>query len=122
MVATRPTRLRQAIRTALCFSLAPFSLLTSQSVMAEEVVQKDSQVVETIVVTASALKVDTPAQETPKAVSVVTEQDLINRAPQKLDEALRYTSGVVSQPYGADNDTDWIKVRGFDLSGWKPFV
>lgn len=116
MVATRPTRLRQAIRTALCFSLAPFSLLTSQSVMAEEVVQKDSQVVETIVVTASALKVDTPAQETPKAVSVVTEQDLINRAPQKLDEALRYTSGVVSQPYGADNDTDWIKVRGFDAA------
>ncbi|MGY2574116.1 TonB-dependent siderophore receptor [Vibrio sp. C8] len=116
MVTTRPTRLGQAIRTALCFSLAPFSLLTSQSVLAEEVVQKDSQAVETIVVTASALKVDTPAQETPKSVSVVTEQDLVNRAPQKLDEALRYTSGVASQPYGADNDTDWIKVRGFDAA------
>lgn len=116
MVNTRLTRLGQSIRTALRFSLVPFSLLISQNVLAEEMTQTDSQAVETIVVTASALKVDTPAQETPKAVSVVTEQDLINRAPQKLDEALRYTSGVVSQPYGADNDTDWIKVRGFDAA------
>lgn len=116
MVNTRLTRLGQSIRTALRFSLVPFSLLISQNVLAEEMTQTDSQAVETIVVTASALKVDTPAQETPKSVSVVTGQDLINRAPQKLDEALRYTSGVTSQPYGADNDTDWIKVRGFDAA------
>ncbi|MEF1214617.1 TonB-dependent receptor plug domain-containing protein, partial [Vibrio alginolyticus] len=27
-----------------------------------------------------------------------------------------YTSGVTAQPYGADNDTDWFKVRGFDAA------
>ncbi|MCQ6463607.1 TonB-dependent receptor plug domain-containing protein, partial [Vibrio parahaemolyticus] len=36
--------------------------------------------------------------------------------PQKLDEALRYTSGVTAKPYAADNDTDWFKVRGFDAA------
>lgn len=61
MVNTRPTRLGQSIRTALRFSLVPFSLLISQNVLAEDVAQKESQAVETIVVTASALKVDTPA-------------------------------------------------------------
>ncbi|MGG5571481.1 TonB-dependent siderophore receptor [Vibrio diazotrophicus] len=115
MVTTRPTRLGQAIRTALCFSLVPFSLLTSQSVLAEEVVQKDSLAVETIVVTASALKVDTPAQETPKSVSIIDRTDLEQHDVQKLDEALRYTPGFTS-PYGADNDAEWMFVRGFEPS------
>lgn len=116
MVTTRPTRLRQAIRTALCFSLAPFSLLTSQSVLAEEVVQKDSQAVETIVVTASALKVDTPAQETPQSISVITQEDLEQKNVQKLDEAFRYTSGVATQVYGSDNNSEWFRVRGFEAT------
>ncbi len=116
MENTRLTWLGLSIRNALRLSMVPLTLVLSHNAFAEEAAQQNSETVETIVVTASALKVDTPAQETPKAVSVVTEEDLINRAPQKLDEALRYTSGVTSQPYGADNDTDWIKVRGFDAA------
>lgn len=69
---------------------------------------------ETMVVKASALKVDTPAQEMTQSVSVVTQEDLKNRAPVKFDEALRYTAGVQAQQYGADNDTDWALVRGFE--------
>lgn len=116
MVTTRPTRLRQAIRTALCFSLAPFSLLTSQSVLAEEVVQKDSQAVETIVVTASALKVDTPAQDAPQSISIVTQDDIKDKNVQKLDEAFRYNAGVLSQVYGSDNNSEWFRVRGFEAT------
>ncbi|MEH0018063.1 MAG: TonB-dependent siderophore receptor [Desulfobacter sp.] len=69
-----------------------------------------------VVVTASALKVDIPTLEIPRSVSVITEQTIETHAPQKLDEALRYTPGITSQPYGADNDTDWFKVRGFDAA------
>ncbi len=72
--------------------------------------------VEPIVVTASALKVDISTQETPRSVSIITRDIIETHAPQKLDEALRYTSGVTSQPYGSDNDTDWLKVRGFDAA------
>lgn len=71
---------------------------------------------DSLVVSAQALKVNTALQETPKSVSIITQQDLELHAPQKIDEALRYTSGVVAQPYGADNDTDWFKVRGFDAA------
>lgn len=71
---------------------------------------------ETIVVTASTLKVETPMAETPTSVSTVSRKDLEVHQVQKLDEALRYRSGVLSAPYGADNDTDWLRVRGFDAA------
>ncbi|MFZ6043989.1 TonB-dependent receptor plug domain-containing protein, partial [Vibrio natriegens] len=71
---------------------------------------------ETIVVTASALKVATPMAESPTSVSVVNRDDLDIHQVQKLDEAFRYNAGVLSAPYGADNDTDWLKVRGFDAA------
>lgn len=71
---------------------------------------------ETIVVTASALKVDTPAQEATQSVSVIDQQQLLKKAPVKLDEALRYTAGVHSQQYGSDTDTDWFLVRGFEAA------
>lgn len=116
MVNTRLTRLGQSIRTALRFSLVPFSLLISQNVLAEEMTQTDSQAVETIVVTASALKVDTPAQETPQSISVINQDDIQQKNIQKLDEAFRYTSGVASQVYGSDNNSEWFRVRGFEAT------
>lgn len=72
--------------------------------------------IETMVVSAQAFKVKTPVQETPKSVSIISEHELKTRAPKKLDEVLRYTSGVTTQPYGSDNDTDWFKIRGFDAA------
>ncbi|MCW2254548.1 iron complex outermembrane receptor protein [Providencia alcalifaciens] len=78
--------------------------------------EQNSDKHDSLVVSAQALKVNTALQETPKSVSIITQQDLELHAPQKIDEALRYTSGVVAQPYGADNDTDWFKVRGFDAA------
>ncbi len=114
MISSRPTRLGQSIRHALRFSLVPFTFFIAPSVQAEETPQ-NSQAVETIVVSASALKVDTPAQETPKSVSIVDRTDLEQHDVQKLDEALRYTAGFTS-PYGADNDAEWMFVRGFEPS------
>ncbi|MEM7207030.1 MAG: TonB-dependent siderophore receptor [Pseudomonadota bacterium] len=72
--------------------------------------------IDNITVSAEALKIETPAQDTPRSVSIVTREDLDAMAPKKLDEALRYTAGVTSQPFGADNDTDWIRIRGFEAA------
>ncbi|WP_078926976.1 TonB-dependent siderophore receptor [Vibrio cincinnatiensis] len=116
MADIRPTRLIFSFRHALCLTMIPCLGGMSSSVLANEPATMTEM--ETMVISASALKVDTPAQETPKSVSVVTEADLHYRAPQKLDEALRYTAGVMAQPYGADNDTDWLKVRGFDAASY----
>ncbi|NAW56264.1 MULTISPECIES: TonB-dependent siderophore receptor [unclassified Vibrio] len=112
MLHARKTILAAVVRRVIAYGVAPIALVSHA--FADE--QEQPQVMETMVVTASALKVETPMEETPKAVSIVTEEDMAQRNPQKLDEALRYTSGVTSQPYGADNDTDWIKVRGFDAA------
>ncbi len=95
----------------LCTATVPFILTTH--VLANET---STEQVEKLVVSAQALKINTSLQETPKSVSVVSQQDLETHVPQKLDEALRYTSGVASQPYGADNDTDWLRVRGFEAA------
>ncbi|MEQ9861279.1 TonB-dependent siderophore receptor [Pectobacterium cacticida] len=69
-----------------------------------------------IVVTAppnTALKLDVPISETPRAVSVVTEKQIEERGAQKIDQALRYSSGVLATTYGPDNKAEWVTIRGF---------
>ncbi|MCF7354135.1 TonB-dependent siderophore receptor [Vibrio sp. CK2-1] len=98
------------MKPALGLSLALIALPS----FAEE--EASTENLDTITVTASALKVETPLAETPRSVSVIDEEQLSVQQPQKLDEALRYQPGVMTQPYGSDNDTDWFKVRGFDAA------
>ncbi|GAB3348561.1 TonB-dependent siderophore receptor [Chromohalobacter beijerinckii] len=76
--------------------------------------QDDVPQSDTVVVTATALKVAMPLAETPRSVSSVNREDLDERNVQSLDESFRYRSGVLSGHFGADNNTDWLKVRGFD--------
>lgn len=72
-----------------------------------------------LVIAETALKVEAPLAETPRPVSVVDEQELEERNVQSLDEAFRYRAGVLSGHYGADNNTDWFKIRGFDQSTYQ---
>ena len=66
---------------------------------------------------ATGSKSDTPLRAIPQAVSVIGREELSDRGVVgKVDEALRYTSGVFAEPFGADPDTDWIYIRGFDAS------
>ncbi|MGO2403641.1 MAG: TonB-dependent siderophore receptor [Vibrio litoralis] len=98
------------MKPALSLSLALIALPS----FAEEEVSTEN--LDTITVTASALKVETPLAETPRSVSVIDDEQLSVQQPQKLDEALRYQPGVMTQPYGSDNNTDWFKIRGFDAA------
>ncbi|MDQ0318538.1 iron complex outermembrane receptor protein [Pararhizobium capsulatum DSM 1112] len=55
--------------------------------------------------------------EIPQSVSVIGRQELDDRGVvTKVDEALRYTPGVTSEPFGSDPDTDWYYIRGFDAT------
>ncbi|MDR0806470.1 MAG: TonB-dependent siderophore receptor [Enterobacteriaceae bacterium] len=67
----------------------------------------------------TASKMDTPAAETPRSLSEVTREDLDERSSKKIDEAMRYSSGVFATPYGPDNKTDWLIVRGFEWSRYQ---
>ena len=61
----------------------------------------------------SATKINTPLNETPRSVSVVTEQQLEDRNVQSISQALQYTPGIQAGYFGEDNKQDWFIVRGF---------
>lgn len=65
---------------------------------------------------ATGSKTSTPIEEIPQAVSVVGREQMDDQGAQKIDEALRYTAGVFAQPFGVDNDTNWLYIRGFDAT------
>ncbi|WP_194704425.1 TonB-dependent siderophore receptor [Vibrio sp. S11_S32] len=97
-------------------SLALFAVPTFAQDDPTTAVNDSADSVETITVSASALKVATPLAQTPRSVSVINQDQLSIQQPTKLDEALRYQPGVMTQPYGSDNNTDWFKIRGFDAA------
>jgi iron complex outermembrane recepter protein len=73
--------------------------------------------------TATGSKSDTPIADVPQSISVVGAQEMSDRGvTNKVDEALRYTSGVYTQPFGADGDTNWFYVRGFDATQTGSFL
>jgi iron complex outermembrane receptor protein len=61
-------------------------------------------------------KTATDITEIPQAVSVVGREEIDDQGAQKADEALRYTAGVFAQPFGADSDTNWLFIRGFQAT------
>ncbi|MEM9633664.1 MAG: TonB-dependent siderophore receptor [Pseudomonadota bacterium] len=61
---------------------------------------------------ASATKTNTPIIETPQSISVVTRGQLDEQNPQTVSEALRYTSGVLSDR-DATSRYNSVFLRGF---------
>ena len=58
-------------------------------------------------------KTNTPLIEVPQSISVVTRDQMDARAVQNVGQALDYTAGVVSQPFGTDPRFDSPIIRGF---------
>lgn len=61
-------------------------------------------------------KTSTPLIETPRSISVVTRQEMDDRAVTTVPEALRYTAGVTTGAFGFDPRFDQIYVRGFPMT------
>lgn len=62
----------------------------------------------------SLMKSDTPIIDTPRSVSVVTQQQIQDRGARNLVQALQYTPGVLAGSFGNDNRGDWTYIRGFE--------
>lgn len=67
--------------------------------------------------TQAATKSDTPIAKMPQSVSVVTAQQIQDQNAATLGEALRYSPGVLGDPYGVDPRFDSPTVRGFEARG-----
>ena len=61
----------------------------------------------------SAAKMDIPLLETPQSVSVITRDQIELLNWQTIEQAVRYTSGIVGGSYGDDGRLDWLTLRGF---------
>jgi iron complex outermembrane receptor protein len=66
--------------------------------------------------TTTGTKTDTPVVLIPQSVGVVGRQQMDDLGAQKTDEAVRYSAGVFTQPFGEDTDTNWFYIRGFDAT------
>jgi iron complex outermembrane receptor protein len=60
----------------------------------------------------AATKTDTPLNEIPQSISVITADQVRDQASQTLQDALRYSAGVRHEMYGLDNRGDWFTLRG----------
>ena len=64
----------------------------------------------------TATKAWLPANQTPQGISVVDQQTLKAQAPKSLNQALRYTAGVVTENRGgAVTMFDTFTVRGYKV-------
>lgn len=66
--------------------------------------------------TGTVAKTGDAIAETPRSVTVVTAQEIAARGAQNVEQALQYSAGIVSGPWGLDNRSDWYLVRGFKAS------
>lgn len=64
--------------------------------------------------TGTGSKTSTAIRELPQTVNVITADQIRDQGAQTVSQALRYTSGVLAETYGAVSQFDsWTQVRGF---------
>ena len=107
--------------TVLAFSIFISQLAIAETATAtteKQVVKDDSslQALATIVVVGSSDKAGGDFVKQPLSASVITAQQIADSGVHKLDAALAYEAGVLAQPFGSDNKSQWFKIRGFDAS------
>ena len=105
------TRLIGALLAASC----TFALLPSAA-QADEAEPSD-KAKEDIVVTGrstTGTKVDTDIMQVPQAVSIITAQDVKDRAAVNFQDIFRYSAGVQTETQGVDTRGDFMSARGFD--------
>ena len=64
-------------------------------------------------VSRTATKTDTPLLETAQGVSVVTAEQISDRKPVSIEEAVAYTAGVSVGAAGLDPRFDQVRIRGY---------
>lgn len=117
-----PLRLFQVTSVSLIALSAGHAVAQEQPERLETIVVKDQsgtpnsdgQILREV--TAAATKTATPVLDTPQSVTTVTRRQMDEQNPQTVSEALRYTSGVLSD---RDSNTryDSVFLRGFGAFG-----
>jgi iron complex outermembrane receptor protein len=97
-----------------CLAMAAMPVLADPATSPDTVTKKPTTDLAAINVVYSSTKTETPTVDIPQSVTVITPDEMHTRGVQGLDEAVRYTAGVVGGSYGFDQRSDWLLVRGYD--------
>lgn len=115
----RPARVFRP-RHGLAF--ATVAALATGSVQAQDAAADQATELDRIVVTApnyvpagsmTATKSGAPLIETPQSISVVTRDQIDLLGFTDVQQAIRYTAGIVGENYGPDLRFDFLTLRGF---------
>lgn len=104
------------MRCGLSFLIGTAALAGAPPVLAQSTSDVAAVAPSAIIVTANrattATKTDTPIIDIPQSIGVVTSDQIAARGAIGLQEALRYSAGVRTEPNGADFRFDYILARG----------
>lgn len=64
-------------------------------------------------------KVATSILDTPAAVSVITEKEILQRDASTTEEILQYSPGLVTDYYGSDDRNDYFQIRGYQATTYR---
>jgi iron complex outermembrane receptor protein len=115
IAANRASLLASLVLPALAFAAHAQEPTVLERITIEggEAQQTGGRKGETIARSASvATKTGAPVLETPRSVSVVTEQRMDDQGVQTVQDALLYSPGVYGATYGFDTRGDWSLIRG----------
>lgn len=65
---------------------------------------------------ATGTKTDTPLNEVPQSISVITRDEVEARGAQSIGDTLSYTAGVIGNSNGLDPRRDFVSIRGFSAT------
>jgi iron complex outermembrane receptor protein len=80
---------------------------------AQEQEQEEVLTLESVLVTGTATKIETPMDEIPASVSVVTREDMERRGASNLNDAMSYTPGIRIVDYPGGQGNNQMFMRGF---------
>ncbi len=116
-----PCRGSSRLWLALALGLAPTPVLAQAAVQLEDVTVDTGGGKQTATgpidgyvprVSATGTKTATPLIETPQSISVVGAEQIRDQNAQSVVEALRFSSGVLTQTFGNDTRNDFLLIRG----------
>lgn len=90
--------------------------LVALGVAAAQAVEPAPSLEEVLVVSDRLSKIDIPLREWPYSISVVNSATMELQNVTNLAQALRYTPGVISEPFGFEPRLTFLRIRGFDAS------
>lgn len=89
---------------------------TTETAKTNDKANAASTTLETVTVIGSVDDLQSLDFYAPNSSAVLRKNEIDALGARKLDQALQYQAGVLSEPFGADNKVEWFKIRGFDAS------